>query len=98
MPKVTQTLVVASSEGRKTALRQLLSKAYDPTGRTKEIGDVLRLEIAAPGNVITSGVLPTGRGVAADRDGNKATLLLPVRTARQEGEAFVWDISWLRKD
>ena len=31
MPKVTQTLVVASSEGRKTALRQLLSKAYDPT-------------------------------------------------------------------
>jgi hypothetical protein len=80
------------------AARELMAKAYDPTGRTKEIGDVLRLEIAAPGNVITSGVLPTGRGVAADRDGNKATLLLPVRTARQEGEAFVWDISWLRKD
>ncbi|HEB54536.1 MAG TPA: hypothetical protein ENI87_14890 [bacterium] len=77
--------------------RRRLAGAYDPTGRTREIGDVLRLEIAAPGRVITSGVLPTGRGVEANRDGDKATLLLPVATAREEGDAFVWDISWLRK-
>ena len=42
-----------------------MAQAYDPTGRTKEIGDILRLEVAAPTNVITSGVLPTGRGVEA---------------------------------
>tara|TARA_R110002072_G_scaffold299403_5_gene474937 strand:+ start:21856 stop:22458 length:603 start_codon:yes stop_codon:yes gene_type:complete len=78
-------------------MRQEMAKAYDPTGRTKEIGEVLRFEVAAPGNVITSGVLPTGRGVQADRDGKKATLLLPVRTAVEDGDAFVWDISWLGK-
>ena len=79
------------------AEREKMAQAYDPTGSTKEIGDILRLEVAAPTNVITSGVLPTGRGVEADRDGLKATLLLPVRTALAEGEAFTWDISWLRK-
>lgn len=78
--------------------RETLAKAYDPTGRTREIGDVVRLEVEAPGQVITSGVLPTGRGVEADRDGAKAILLLPVRTAREAGDDFVWDISWLKKD
>ena len=43
-------------------------------------------------------MLPTGRGVQADRDGSKATLLMPVRTAIESGDAFVWDISWLRKN
>ena len=74
-----------------------MAKAYDPTGRTDEIGDVLRIEVAAPGPVITSGVLPTGRGVDVDRDGRKAILLLPVATMLEEGDAFIWDISWLRK-
>ncbi|MFT4511730.1 MAG: hypothetical protein ACI91B_000411 [Planctomycetota bacterium] len=78
--------------------RKEMAKAYDPSGRTKEIADVLRFEVVAPGNVITSGVLPTGRGVQADRDGLKATLLLPARTALEAGDAFVWDISWLRKN
>ena len=75
--------------------RKGMAKAYDPTGRTKQVGDVLRLEIEAPGNVITSGVLPSGRGVEADREGSRATLLLPVRTALEEGDSFVWDISWM---
>ncbi|MGC6488350.1 MAG: hypothetical protein ACON4Z_11940 [Planctomycetota bacterium] len=81
------------------ARRKQLARAYDPTGRTSEIGDVIRLEVRAPGRVIASGVLPTGRGVEADRDGDKATLLLPVRTALRDpsGEGdFVWDISWLK--
>lgn len=81
------------------ATRQKLAKAYDPTGRTKEIGEILRLEIEAPGKVITSGVLPTGRGVTSDRDGDKAILLLPARTVldvdSKDGD-FVWDISWLK--
>jgi hypothetical protein len=79
------------------ARRKEMAKAYDPTGRTDEIGDVLRIEVAAPGPVITSGVLPTGRGVDVDRDGRKAILLLPVATMLEEGDAFIWDISWLRK-
>jgi hypothetical protein len=78
------------------ATRAKLAKAYDPTGRTHEIGDVLRLEIETPGKVISSGVLPTGRGVTADRDGDKAILLLPARTVMDKGDDFVWDISWLK--
>lgn len=81
------------------AERQALAKAYDPTGRTGEVGDVIRLEVRAPGRVLASGVLPTGRGVEADRDGDKAVLLLPARTLRTDKDGdgdFVWDISWLK--
>ncbi|MCB9876184.1 MAG: hypothetical protein H6835_01170 [Planctomycetes bacterium] len=78
--------------------RRRLAKAYDPTGRTKEIADVLRIEVQAPGAVITSGVLPNGRGVTADREGDRAFLLLPLRTALEEGDPFVWDISWMKRD
>lgn len=77
--------------------RRSMAGAYDPTGRTKEIAEVLRLEIETPATVITSGVLPTGRGVEADREGRRAVLLLPVRTAVEPGEDFVWEISWLRQ-
>ena len=79
--------------------RKKLARAYDPTGRTAEIGDVIRLEVRAPGRVITSGVLPTGRGVEAERKGDKAILLLPVKTALSDRDGdgdFVWDISWLK--
>lgn len=79
------------------ATRKKLAKAYDPTGRTKEIADVLRLEIATPGSVVTSGVLPTGRGVDVGQEGKRAYLLLPVNTASEAGDDFVWDISWMRK-
>ena len=81
------------------ATRQQLARAYDPTGRTAEIGEVIRLEVRAPGRVITSGVLPTGRGVEAERNGDKAILLLPVKTALSDRDGdgdFVWDISWLK--
>ncbi|MFK7741913.1 MAG: hypothetical protein AB8H80_16470 [Planctomycetota bacterium] len=76
--------------------RQRAAKAYDPSGRTSEIADVLRLEVVTPGAVVTSGVLPTGRGVQPDRDGKRAILLLPVKTALEEGDAFVWDVTWLK--
>ncbi len=76
------------------ATRQQLARAYDPTGRTAEIGDVVRLEVRVPGEVIASGVLPTGRGVEADRDGRKAILLLPTRAVTDDGDDFVWDITW----
>ena len=76
--------------------RRSMAKIYDPTGRTAEIADVLRIEIVAPGRIITSGVLPTGRGVEAALENRRAYLLLPVRTAITAGDEFVWDIAWLR--
>lgn len=75
--------------------RRRTAKAYDPTGKTSEIADVLRIEIETPGAVLTSGVLPSARGVEAASDGKRAYLLLPVRTALEAGDDFVWDVSWL---
>lgn len=74
--------------------RRELAAVYDPLGRTKEVGDVLRLEIACPAAVNGSSVLPTARGVEAGREGNRAYLVIPADTAREQGEALSWDITW----
>lgn len=75
-------------------VRRVMAKVYDPTGRTTEIGDTLRLEVALPTDVVTSGVLPGGRGIEAGREGKRAFLLIPVRTALEAGDELVWDVSW----
>ncbi|MEO6593373.1 MAG: hypothetical protein ABIP94_01320, partial [Planctomycetota bacterium] len=74
--------------------RHAMAKVYDPTGRTAEIGDMLRIEINVPGKVFASGVRPTGRGVEAAYEGQRAYLLIPVRTAQDKGDAFEWSVSW----
>ena len=74
--------------------RQKMAKVYDPTGRTREIGDVLRIEVAVPGQVFASGVRPSGRGVEAAHEGKRAYLLVPVRTALESGDELEWSFSW----
>lgn len=74
--------------------RIAMAKVYDPTGRTREIGDVLRIELSVPGEVFASGVRPTGRGVEAAHEGKRAYLLVPVRTALEAGEELEWSFSW----
>lgn len=74
--------------------RKAMAQIYDPTGKTREIGDTLRLEVSLPGDVVTSGVLPAGRGIEASREGRRAVLLIPVRTALTGDGEMVWDISW----
>ncbi|MBL8728648.1 MAG: hypothetical protein JNM25_09480 [Planctomycetes bacterium] len=76
------------------AARQQMAKVYDPTGRTREIGDVLRIEVSVPGEVFASGVRPSGRGVEAAHEGKRAYLLVPVRTALEAGEELEWSFSW----
>jgi len=76
------------------ATRRKLAKVYDPTGRTREVGDVIRLELELPGEVIASSVLPTARGVEADRERKRAYLLLPARTMLEAGDDMIWDITW----
>jgi hypothetical protein len=74
--------------------RRAMAKVYDATGKTQEIGDAIRLEIAVPGLVVTSGVQPTGRGVEAAFERAKAYLVIPVRTAVERGDELIWDVSW----
>ena len=76
------------------AARQAMAKVYDPTGRTKEIGDVVRVEVTVPGQVFASGVRPGGRGIEAAHEGKRAYLLIPVRTGLEAGEELEWSFSW----
>lgn len=75
-------------------IRLPMAKVYDPTGKTKEIGDAVRIEISAPGEVVSSGVNPTGRGVEANLERKRAYLVLPLRAISEPGEELVWDVSW----
>lgn len=74
--------------------RQTLATVHDPTGRTREIGDTIRIEIDLPDTVVASGVQPTVRGVEAAHDRKRAYLSLPVDELLQRGDDLVWDISW----
>jgi hypothetical protein len=76
------------------AARRALATVYDPAGKTKEVADVLRLEITGLSEAISSNVLPSARGVEAGREGKRAYLLIPAETAMQAGEELIWDISW----
>lgn len=75
--------------------RRKLAKVYDPTGKTAELASAVRIELQLPANVIASGVLPTGRGIEADHERNRAWLSIPVQTALEKGDELVWEISWV---
>ena len=74
--------------------RRSVANVYDPSGKTREVGDVIRLEVAGTTEANGSSVLPVARGVSADRDGARAILLIPAQTAAEAGEPLVWDITW----
>lgn len=76
------------------ATRRAMAKVYDPTGRTEEIGDAVRIEIVAPSEVVASDVNPGGRGVEAAHERKRAYLIVPVKTAVEAGDELVWDVSW----
>jgi hypothetical protein len=76
------------------ATRQGLAGVYDPSGKAKDFADILRLEVAGPTDVVSSNVLPAARGVAADREGSRAFLLVPANTAMAAGPELIWDITW----
>jgi hypothetical protein len=77
------------AEGRKRAAR-----VQDPTGKTRELGRNVQLVVTAPGAIVASGVDPRPRGVAADKDGRRATLIVPADTARAIRGDLIWDVSW----
>jgi len=76
------------------ATRAKMAKVYDPTGHTREVGDVIRLEIELPGEAVASSVFPNARGVEAGRERRRAYVLLPARTMGEAGEEMVWDVTW----
>jgi hypothetical protein len=76
------------------AVRRDLARVHDPTGKTREIGDAIRLEVQCPDTVVSTGVQPAGRGIDAQHERNVAYLVLPVQNLLEKGDELVWDVSW----
>ena len=72
--------------------RRSLAIVHDPSGKTKEVADIIRIEVQLPEAVVASGVQPAGRGIEAAHERNRAYLLLPVEVLLEPGEDLVWDI------
>lgn len=76
------------------ASRTPLAKLYDPTGKTTDFAQTIRLEVEGATAAIASSVHPSARGVEAGREGNRAFLLVPVETAIEAGPELIWQITW----
>ena len=76
------------------AVRTPLAKLYDPTGKTSDFAQTIRLEVEGATAAIASSVHPSARGVEAGREGNRAFLLVPVETAIEAGPELIWQITW----
>lgn len=98
--KVTVRIARSATAGWVAALapdkrtREQLASVYDPSGKTTEVGDAVRIEFELPAAAVGSSVLPSARGVEAGRDGKRAWLRIPVETAREPGETLTWDVTW----
>lgn len=76
------------------ATRRTLAKVHDPHSKQKEIADAIRLEVEFPDQVVSSGIAPTGRGIEAAHERNRAYLVLPVASMLVDDDELVWDVSW----
>lgn len=84
-----RALVPLSSDERSRA-----SSAIDPSGKTKNVGSVIKIEIELPKPVVSSGLTGKTRGTKATHEGAVATLVVPLDTALSDGESIVWHLTW----
>ena len=75
-------------------MRRQLAVVHDPTGKTKEVADTIRIDVELPDAVVASGVQPAGRGIEASHERKRAYLLLPVEGLLEPGEDLIWVVSW----
>lgn len=72
------------------------AKAFDPSGKTAEVGATLKFEVTLPAAVLGNGLSGKTRGVRVSAEGEVATLLVPIEAALSAGEPFVWHLTWQR--
>ena len=63
----------------------------DPATVSEEISGFSAI---LPGDVVSAGIQPKTPGVSSDTNKRRATLIMPVDRAAQEGGPFVWHVSW----
>jgi len=70
------------------------ARTFDPDASVRNLGSTIRLVIEVPGTIVSLGCFPVARGVEWDKEKRRASLWVPVRTALQDADELVWDISW----
>lgn len=85
----THALVPLTLEERAKA-----AAALDPTGKARDVGSTLKIEVELPTNVIGNGLSTKPRGTKAKSEGPIATLIVPTEIALAEGDALVWHLTW----
>jgi hypothetical protein len=74
--------------------RLAAADAFDPSGRARDTGRTLKIEIELPGPVVGNGVVGRVRGTKNTADGATATLIVPIVAAREGTEPLVWHLTW----
>ena len=74
--------------------RSELAETFDPTGTVKTISASMRIVVELPRDVVSSGAVRVGRGIAASHKKNIATLAVPVDLTALHDESIVWHITW----
>ncbi len=79
-----------------TADRERVTKVFDPTGKAKNVGSRIKLEIHLPARVAAHGTPPNAPESEEEIDKERASLLLPLDTALKGNDPLVWHLTWLR--
>lgn len=89
--KWAKTFVPLDSNQRKEA-----AGALDPSGRSKEVGATIKIEVELPAAVIGNGLTGKTRGTKVSAEGATATLIVPIDSVASETEPIVWHLTWSR--
>lgn len=70
------------------------AQAFDPSGKSDQVGATVKFEVSLPSNVIGNGLQGRTRGVKVSAENEVATLVVPLETALTAGESLVWHVTW----
>jgi len=76
--------------------RKEAAGALDPTGRTVEVGAMIKIELELPAAVIGNGLTGKTRGTKVSAEGAIATLVVPLDSVAKESDPIVWHLTWSR--
>lgn len=85
----TQTLTVVHPDERKRA-----AETFDPSGRMKRIGALIKFEIELPKPPVGHGFTPSLPGLEEKVEKRLLTLVVPVDQARAKGDDIEWHVTW----
>jgi hypothetical protein len=70
--------------------------ALDPSGKTKNVGSTVKIEIELPSAVVGNGLSGRASGIKVKAENTTATLIVPIDVAQSSGDPLVWHLTWQR--